>query len=139
MQKKYNITIPPDSGAIFKDYDQTVLRPNFPIPVQIDEVVIKYFEIFTGLVILNYSNRNIDLLLEEARLTNDQETRDKKYREFQDILIEDLPAIFLYTPTYTYPVNKKIKGVEIERLANPHDRFRNIENWYVKTKKKFFN
>ncbi len=59
MQKKYNITIPPDSGAIFKDYDQTVLRPNFPIPVQIDEVVIKYFEIFTGLVILNYSNRNI--------------------------------------------------------------------------------
>ena len=76
--------------------------------------------------------------MEEARLTNVQETRHEKYKEFQNLLIDDLPAIFLYTPTYTYPINKKIKGIELQRIANPFDRFINIENWHTKTNKKFF-
>ena len=60
------------------------------------------------------------------------------YFVFQNILIDDLPAIFLYSPDYTYPVNKKIKGLDVERIALPADRFINIENWYLKTKKQFF-
>lgn len=91
-----------------------------------------------GVNLANYANRKADQLLEEARLTNDKETRHKKYQEFQNILIDDLSAIFLYTPTYTYPVNTKIKGIELERIANPYDRFVDIENWYIKTKKSFF-
>lgn len=90
-----------------------------------------------GVNLADYSNRKADQLLEEARLTNDTKTREQKYQEFQNILIEDLPAIFLYSPTYTYPVNKKIKGLNIPMIANPSDRFINIESWYIKTKKYF--
>lgn len=90
-----------------------------------------------GVNIANYVNRKADTLLEEARLTSDQDTRSKKYQEFQNIILEDLPAVFLYTPTYTYPLNKKIKGFNLERLALPADRFINIENWFLKTKKIF--
>lgn len=91
-----------------------------------------------GVNLANYINRKVDQLLEEARLTNDTEVRHKKYQEFQNLLIEDLPAIFLYAPTYTYPLNKKIKGYELQRIANPYDRFIDIGNWYIKTKKTFF-
>ncbi|MCX6746502.1 MAG: ABC transporter substrate-binding protein [Candidatus Parcubacteria bacterium] len=91
-----------------------------------------------GVNLANYVNRKADQLLEEARQTNAQGVRNKKYQEFQNILIDDLPAIFLYSPDYTYPVNKKIKGLEVEKIALPADRFINIENWFLKTKKQFF-
>ncbi len=91
-----------------------------------------------GVNLAKYANRRADQLLEEARLTNDNDLRNKNYQEFQNLLIEDLPAIFLYTPTYTYPVNKKIKGFNLQRIANPFDRFINIENRYIKTEKIFF-
>jgi len=92
-----------------------------------------------GVNLANYVNRKADLLLEDARKTNDQTVRSEKYQEFQNILLEDLPAIFLYSPTYTYPVNTKIQGIEINRIAKPYDRFINLADWYLKTKKKFFN
>jgi peptide/nickel transport system substrate-binding protein len=91
-----------------------------------------------GVNLANYVNRKIDQLLEDARLTNNTEVRHEKYQEFQNLLIEDLPAVFLYTPTYTYPLNKKIKGYDLQRVAKPYDRFIDIENWYIKTKNKFF-
>ena len=91
-----------------------------------------------GLNLANYANRKVDQLLEEARQTNDNKIREAKYQEFQNLLIEDLPAIFLFSPSYIYPVNKKIKGISAEKIALPGDRFINIENWYIKTKKQFF-
>ncbi|MCX6744667.1 MAG: ABC transporter substrate-binding protein [Candidatus Parcubacteria bacterium] len=90
-----------------------------------------------GLNLAGYANRKVDQLLEEARQTNDTKIRDGKYREFQDLLLEDLPAIFLYSNTYTYPVYKKIKGFNLETLALPKDRLINLENWYIKSKYKF--
>jgi len=91
-----------------------------------------------GANLADYANRKVDLMLEEARLTNDTTIRIQKYKDFQNLLIEDLPGIFLYSPSYTYPINKKFKGIDLNRIANPFDRFVNIENWYTKTKKKFF-
>ena len=90
-----------------------------------------------GVNLAGYINRRADQLLEEARLTNDPNIRDEKYREFQNLLIEDLPTIFLFNPTYTYPANKIIKGIEIQKIAKPFDRFIGIENWHIKTKKRF--
>jgi len=91
-----------------------------------------------GLNLANYSNRKVDQLLEEARQTSDSKIRDAKYQEMQNLLIADLPTIFLFEPTYTYPVNKKIKGISIQKIAAPSDRFIDIETWYVKTHKKWF-
>jgi peptide/nickel transport system substrate-binding protein len=90
-----------------------------------------------GVNLANYANKKVDQLLSEARLIADSKIRDQKYRDMQNILIDDLPAIFLYSPTYTYPISKNIKGISIQRIAIPSDRLINIENWYIKTKKKF--
>ncbi|MBI4653310.1 hypothetical protein HY750_03600 [Candidatus Kuenenbacteria bacterium] len=90
-----------------------------------------------GLNLTLYSNKQADQLLEEARKISDLKQREVKYFKFQNILIEDLPAIFLYNSTHAYIIDKKIKGFDIQQIINPSDRFIRIENWYLKTKRKF--
>ncbi len=86
-----------------------------------------------GLNLALYQNEKVDKLLEEARQTLDQEERIAKYVEFQKLVMEDLPAIFLFSPDYLYPVNKKVKGISsIEKLPTHSQRFSQIENWYIK-------
>ncbi|MBN1778657.1 MAG: peptide ABC transporter substrate-binding protein [Candidatus Buchananbacteria bacterium] len=86
-----------------------------------------------GLNLAAFSNRNADKLLEDARAATDESIKKDKYQQFQDILNQNIPAIFLYNPTYTYVVDKKIKGIDINRIIGPADRFNNLENWYIKT------
>ena len=89
-----------------------------------------------GLNLALYQNKEVDKLLEEARQNLDKEKRAEQYIEFQKLLVDDLPAVFLFSPDYLYPVNKKVKGVsEIERLPTQSQRFSQIENWYIKTKR----
>ncbi|MEK7109746.1 MAG: ABC transporter substrate-binding protein [Patescibacteria group bacterium] len=54
----------------------------------------------------NYSNVKIDKLLEEGRLTINIEERSKIYQEFQKIIQDDPPALFLYYP-YVYTIKRK--------------------------------
>lgn len=86
-----------------------------------------------GLNLALFSNRNADKILEEARIATDTQKRDGLYKQFQDILAEEIPAIFLYTPTYTFMINKDIKGVQISHLTSPADRFMFLADWYEKT------
>lgn len=90
-----------------------------------------------GLNLAVFSDKKVDQLLEEARQTNDEEQRIMKYLHFQNILAEELPAIFLYNPTYTYPTSKRIKGFTLGHITIPSDRFIDIENWYIKTDRKW--
>lgn len=90
-----------------------------------------------GLNIANYINKEVDKLLEDARLTSNIEERIEKYKKFQEILAQDVPAIFIYTPIYTYVQSRKVKGFEIKNILLPRDRFSNINEWYIKTGKKF--
>ncbi len=88
-----------------------------------------------GLNLSLYSNKDVDKLLEEARQTLDSEKRAKKLKEFQKILTNDTPAIFLYSPKYLYPVNKKVQNINIKNIAIPSKRFTDIENWYIRTQR----
>ena len=85
-----------------------------------------------GLNLAMYENKKSDKLLEEARESLDSK---EKLEEFQNILIEDAPAVFLYNPDYLYLVSKKIKGIDAKMIVDPSKRFVGIENWYIKTKR----
>lgn len=87
-----------------------------------------------GLNLSLYSNRKVDELLEKARSTNNIGERVAAYQEFQKLIVADLPAIFLYQPTYTYAVSSKIKNISLQQIQSPADRFQNITDWYIKTK-----
>ncbi|PIS05170.1 MAG: hypothetical protein COT81_02410 [Candidatus Buchananbacteria bacterium CG10_big_fil_rev_8_21_14_0_10_42_9] len=90
-----------------------------------------------GLNLAVFSNRNVDKLLEDARIEADSAKRDELYQEFQNIIISEIPAIFLYRPTYTYVISDKIKGLNVSQVIVPADRFNNITGWYIKTKASF--
>ncbi len=84
----------------------------------------------------NYFNSEVDRLLSEARLISDRETRREKYIEFQNILAEDNPAIFLNSQRYTYVQKKDIKNFDVSIISEPSDRFSNISDWYIRSSRK---
>jgi len=87
-----------------------------------------------GLNLALYQNKDVDKLLEEARQNLDEGKRAEQYLEFQKLVTDDLPAVFLFSPDYLYSVNKKVKGIsETEKLPTQTQRFSQIENWYIKT------
>lgn len=88
-----------------------------------------------GLNLALYENSEADKLLEENRKVSDSEIRAEKLALFQDILIENAPVVFLYTPDYIYLVSKEIKGIAVEKIVDPSKRFSGIEKWYIKTKR----
>ncbi|MCF7907006.1 peptide ABC transporter substrate-binding protein [Patescibacteria group bacterium] len=90
---------------------------------------------FPGLNLTNFSHRRADELLEKALLTNDFKKQKEYYYELQEIIAENLPAVFLYNTTYNYFLDSSIKGIKISQIEHPKDRFTNIENWYLKTKR----
>ena len=94
-------------------------------------------EVSGGVNLALYKNPKVDALLEEARKLADRGERARKYVAFQDIIAEDMPAIFLYNPTYSYLQSKKLKGFTTTAITTPADRFNNVEEWYIKTKRKF--
>jgi len=89
----------------------------------------------TGLNLSIFYKKEIDKLLEEARKISDSEKRAEKYTAFSKIIAEEQPALFLYSPYYTYGLAKKVKGFDLDRIITPQDRFTNITNWYIKTKR----
>ncbi|MDP3900492.1 MAG: ABC transporter substrate-binding protein [bacterium] len=90
-----------------------------------------------GLNLANYNNKKTDELIEDGRITNNVEIRRQKYNEFQKIISDELPAIFLFSQKYPYLQTKKINGFDVKSIIVSSDRFSNISEWYIKTKKKF--
>ncbi len=90
-----------------------------------------------GLNLAVFFNKQVDQLLEEARQTDNAEQRQLKYLHFQNILADELPAIFLYNPTYTYPVHNKVKGIDGGSINILSDRFSTIGDWYIETSRQW--
>lgn len=90
-----------------------------------------------GLNLASFENKEIDKLLEKARQTLDKKDARQSLQEFQNILIEDAPAVFLFNPSCLYLISEDIKNVSGQVITDPSKRFTNIENWYIKTKRAF--
>jgi len=91
-------------------------------------------QISEGLNFGAWSSRKADDLLERGRQISDQSQREKLYDEFQKVFAEEEPSVLLYYPVYTYAVGKEVRGVRLDTLLTPADRFRYVDQWYVKTR-----
>lgn len=88
-----------------------------------------------GLNLSLFGDSSTDQLIEAARTEFDTQKRAEDYAKFQEKLTEEIPAIFLYTPSYIYPMNKQVRGMEVKNLVSPSKRFSNINTWYISTKR----
>lgn len=84
-----------------------------------------------GLNISNYSNINVDKLLEEARGAINPTKQEALYDSFIKLIADDLPAIFLYRPVYVYAIPQTIKGISLELIDLPAGRFERVEQWHL--------
>jgi peptide/nickel transport system substrate-binding protein len=82
-----------------------------------------------------WDNRKASQALEEARRLTDREQRKAYYNEFQRIFAEEVPALIIANPVYTYAVDQSVKLVQIGPLVTPSDRFRNVADWYMNTRR----
>jgi peptide/nickel transport system substrate-binding protein len=75
----------------------------------------------------------IDKDLEDGRAAVEQPERLAAYSDFQVLIADQAPAIFLYSAHYDYAVSTRVRGVRLNRVIEPEDRFQYIAEWYVNT------
>jgi peptide/nickel transport system substrate-binding protein len=73
--------------------------------------------------------------IEQARISTDRSERVRLYRNFQVVFRDQMPALLLYYPVYTYAVETSVKGVQMGPFFDPSDRLANINSWYLLVKR----
>lgn len=86
---------------------------------------------YPGLNLSGYSYDRVDILLEQSRTETDKNIREQNYETFQRYIMEDMPALYLYHPTFTFVVHENVEGIELEDISLPQDRYNNVIDWYI--------
>jgi peptide/nickel transport system substrate-binding protein len=82
-----------------------------------------------GLNLSGFSQVRAERALEEGRNEIDNDARMVHYHEFQKVLSEQVPAIFLYHPYSKYYVSKYVTGMGEKYTFSTSDRFLDFFNW----------
>ena len=123
--------------------NQSVIRPRKYDALLFGEIINRESDLFAfwhssqrkdpGLNVAMYTNATVDKILENASITLDETSRNKLYAQFEAEIKKDMPAVFLYSPNFIYVVSNNLKGLSIEHITSPADRFSNVYSWYTET------
>ncbi len=92
---------------------------------------------YPGLNITQLVNRAADDSMGIIRSSPDEAKRAENYSALVKILGDQHVAAFLYEPTYVYITSSDIKGISLPVVNLPADRFADVNEWYIKTKRVF--
>ena len=109
-----------ESGVYFDglnsgDFDLTVC--GWSGFVDVDEYLYDLFTTEGAYNQQNYSNSEVDKLLEEGRVTVDEAARKEIYKEAQKLIAEDAPMAFLYMNSFTVAMRDNVKGYTVHPTA----------------------
>lgn len=92
-----------------------------------------------GLNLSLYTNSDLDTLLEKQRGYSDYNNPDrtKALESIQDTLTSAAPAVYLYAADYVYVTDKKIKGLDTNRIVDSSRIYSQIKDWYVGLKRQW--
>lgn len=88
-----------------------------------------------GFNLTGFANSAADKLISEARNTTDKNLRAQKYQEFQKIIADQQPALFLNQTNFIYALDPQIKNVNLKVLYQSNFRFYDLPNWYIMDKR----
>jgi len=91
----------------------------------------------TGQNYSGFEDRNISIWLEQARVTANKERRQELYRDFQFRFRDQVPALMLYHPIFTYAISSDVQGASVGPIFDPSDRFANIGDWFLLVRRGF--
>lgn len=86
-----------------------------------------------------WDDRSASEYIEQARVIVDTAFRIRLYRNFQILFARELPALPLYYPVFSFGVDSQVSGIQISYLSAISDRFGDINNWYLVTKRALEN
>jgi peptide/nickel transport system substrate-binding protein len=78
-----------------------------------------------------FEDRNISIWLEQARITPDFGDRANLYQSFQHRFHDQVPALPLFHPVYSFAIDSSVQGVTMGPVLDPSDRFASITSWYL--------
>jgi peptide/nickel transport system substrate-binding protein len=84
-----------------------------------------------GLNVALYANITTDALLKTARTATDTAARNEALTKFAGVIMDEMPAVFLYSPSLTYLVHTNVHTVPFSGIARPSDRLSTIRDWYM--------
>lgn len=82
-----------------------------------------------------WDDRQASEYLEQARVTVDLGERAKAYKNFQVRFANEMPALPLFYPVYSYGVDQQVQGVRMGPLFDTSDRFATLLQWYLISKR----
>ncbi len=88
-----------------------------------------------GLNIALYANIKVDKALEEIQRSSDEKENRERKEIIRSEIKEDIPAIFLFSPSATYLPSNKIKNITLKNISAQNERFSFINEWYIETEK----
>ena len=80
----------------------------------------------------NLKSSAVNAWLEQIRSSFDSSERRKRLANLREVLSEEVPAVMLYTPTYSYAFDKKVSGFNLGRIALKRDRLANLSHWFIR-------
>jgi peptide/nickel transport system substrate-binding protein len=78
-----------------------------------------------------FEDRNSSIWLEQARITPDFAKRADLYQSFQHRFNDQIPALPLVNPVYSFAIDASVQGVTVGPMLDPSDRFASITSWYL--------
>lgn len=75
------------------------------------------------------ADRTISTILAQARRDPNNLHRKDFYDDFQTAFTSRAPALVMYYPLFTYVVDARIEGIQLDFMSTPSDRFRTIKDW----------
>lgn len=122
------------------DLSQNVIRPRRYDALLFGEVVGRELDLFAfwdssqrvdpGLNVALYANATADKILAQLRQTTDATARTALYQQFTAEITRDIPAVFLYAPDFVYIVPKDLRGLDLQFIETPSDRFLSAYQWH---------
>ncbi len=127
------------------DLNQNIIRPRNYETLLFGEVVGRNTDLYPfwhssgrvdpGLNIALYTNITVDKLLEDARIAFNTTKKQELLVSINEEIQKDIPAVFIYSPYFTYVLPNKIQDAQINNVVLPSDRFSEIHTWYIETER----
>ncbi len=86
---------------------------------------------YPGLNITGYKQVRVDKALEKGRQVLSAEDRQEHYDLFQEMIFEDVPAIYLYQPRYYLTLRNNIQEVQLYDVFTASDRYKSLDQWRI--------
>ena len=86
-----------------------------------------------GLNIAQYTNIEVDAQLAKLRMEQDQTIRETTLLNAAQIISDDVPALFLFVPTFGYVLDTSVTATPLSKLSKQSERFANVSKWHIKS------